>query len=125
MLYNVLFSIIFMINSGIATYFVYTWIIIKKMFLNMIISTMQKIIKQIEIKNWTYYFFNDMISLKDFESNLLKIDKKSYKNIVIYNIRYITIKKIDDYESIFSVNPFYFQVNHANGFIKEKNRNNI
>ena len=125
MLYNVLFSIIFMINSGIATYFVYTWIIIKKMFLNMIIPTMQKIIKQIEIKNRTYYFFNDMISLKDFESNLLKIDKKSYKNIVIYNIRYITIKKIDDYESIFSVNPFYFQVNHANGFIKEKNRNNI
>ena len=89
----------------------------------MIIPTMQKIIKQIEIKNRTYYFFNDMISLKDFESNLLKIDKKSYKNIVIYNIRYITIKKIDDYESIFSVNPFYFQVNHANGFIKEKNRN--
>ena len=70
MLYNVLFSIIFMINSGIATYFVYTWIIIKKMFLNMIIPTMQKIIKQIEIKNRTYYFFNDMISLKDFESNL-------------------------------------------------------
>ena len=91
----------------------------------MIISTMQKIIKQIEIKNRTYYFFNDMISLKDFESNLLKIDKKSYKNIVIYNIRYITIKKIDGYESIFSVNPFYFQVNHANGFIKEKNRSNI
>ena len=86
---------------------------------------MQKIIKQIEIKNQTYYFFNDMISLKDFESNFSKIDKKSYKNIVIYNIRYITIKKIDDYESIFSVNPFYFQVNHANGFIKEKNRNNI
>ena len=34
-------------------------------------------IKQINIKNQTYYFFNDMINIKDFDSNLLKIDKKS------------------------------------------------
>ena len=34
-------------------------------------------VKQIEIKNQTYYFYNDMINLKDFESNLLKIDKKT------------------------------------------------
>ena len=54
------------------------------------------VIKQIDIKNRTYYFYNDVINLKIFESNLLKIDKKSYKNIGIYNIRYITIKKIDD-----------------------------
>ena len=46
-----------------------------------------------------------MISLKNFESNLLKIDRKSYKNIGIYNIGYITIKRIDDYENIYSVNP--------------------
>ena len=37
-------------------------------------------IKQIKIKNRTYYFFNDMINIKNFDSNLLKIDKKSYKN---------------------------------------------
>ena len=55
-------------------------------------------IKQINIKNRTYYFFNDMINIKDFDSNLLKIDKKSYKNIGIYNIGYITIKEIDDYK---------------------------
>ena len=54
-------------------------------------------VKQIEIKNRTYYFYNDMINLKDFESNLLKIEKKSHKNIGIYNIGYITIKKIDNY----------------------------
>ena len=53
-------------------------------------------VKQIEIKNRTYYFYNDMINLKDFESNLLKIEKKSHKNIGIYNIGYITIKKIDN-----------------------------
>ena len=38
-----------------------------------------------------------MINIEDFLPNLLKIDKKSYKNIGIYNIGYITIKKIDDY----------------------------
>ena len=81
-------------------------------------------VKQIEIKNRTYYFYNDMINLKNFEPNLLRIDKKSYKNVgIYYNIGYITVKKIDDYESIYSVNPLYLQVNHANGYIKEKNGN--
>ena len=56
--------------------------------------------KQINIKNWTYYFFNDMININDFDLSLLKIGKKSYKNIGIYNTGYITIKKIDDYENI-------------------------
>ena len=77
-------------------------------------------VKQIEIKNRTYYFYNNMINLKNFEPNLLKIDKKSYKNIDIYNIGYVTIKKIDDYESIYSVNPFYLRDNHASRYIEEK-----
>ena len=51
-------------------------------------------VKQINIKNRTYYFYNDMINIKHFEPNLLKIDKKSYKNNGIYNIGYITIKKL-------------------------------
>ena len=51
-------------------------------------------IKEISIKTRTYYFFNDMINIKNFSLNQLKIDKKSYKNIGIYNIGYITIKKI-------------------------------
>ena len=49
-------------------------------------------IKEINIEYRTY-FFNDMINIKDFDSNLLKKDKNSYKNICIYNIGYITIKK--------------------------------
>ena len=53
--------------------------------------------KQINIKSRTYYFFNDMINIKDFDSSLLKIDKKSYKNIGIDNLGYITKKRIDDY----------------------------
>ena len=80
-------------------------------------------VKQIEIKNRTYYFYNDIINIKNFESNLLKIDKKSYKNIDIYYIGYITIKKIDDCENIHSVNPLYLLVNHASGYIEEKNGN--
>ena len=65
-------------------------------------------VKQINIKNRTYYFYSDIIDLKNFKSNLLKIDKKSYKNIGIYNIGYITIKKTDDCENISSVNPLYY-----------------
>ena len=79
-------------------------------------------VKQIEIKNGTY-FYNDIINLRDFESNLLKIDKKSYKNNDIYYIGYITIKKLDNCENIQSVNPLYLLVNHASGYIKEENGN--
>ena len=81
------------------------------------------VVKQINIKNRTYYFYNDMINIKKFDSNLLKIDKKSYKDIGIYNIGYITIKKIDDCENIYSVNPLYLLINHANGYIEEKGVN--
>ena len=80
-------------------------------------------IKQLNIKNQTYYFYSDLIDLKEFDAKLLKIDKKSYKNIDIYYIGYITIKKIDDYESIYSVNPLYLRINHASGYIEEKNGN--
>ena len=78
-------------------------------------------IKQINIKNHTYYFFNDMIYITDFDSSLIKIDKKSYKNIDIYNIGYITIKKIDDYENITSANPLYLIIGKADEYIKENN----
>ena len=50
-------------------------------------------VKQIEIKNRTYCFYNEMINLKNFDSNLLKIDKKFYENISFYYIGNITIKK--------------------------------
>ena len=77
------------------------------------------VVKQINIKNRTYDFYNNKIDIKYFESNLLKIDRKSYKNIGIYNIGYIAIKKIDDCENIYSVNPLYLLINHANGYIEE------
>ena len=80
-------------------------------------------IKQINIKNRSYYFYNDIIDLKDFDAKLLKIDKKSYKNVAIYYNGFITIKKIDDYEGIYSVNPLYLRIGHGSGYIEEKNGN--
>ena len=52
-------------------------------------------VKQINIKNRTYYFYNGIINIKYFDAKLLKNYKKSYKNIDIYYTGYITIKKID------------------------------
>ena len=70
--------------------------------------------KQINIKNRTYYFYNDIFNLENFDSSSLKLDEKSYKDIAIYNIGYITIKKIGDCKNIYSVNPLYLCVNHVN-----------
>ena len=72
-------------------------------------------IKQINIKNCTYYFFNDMINIKEFDSSQLKIDKKSYKNVGIYYIGYITVKSISDYENINSVNLLYLIIAEVDG----------
>ena len=77
-------------------------------------------VKQINTKNRTFYFYNDIIDLKNVDARLLKIDKKSYKNIGIYNIGYITIKKIEDCENIYNVNPSYLLIDHASGYIEEK-----
>ena len=78
-------------------------------------------VKELSIKNQTYYFFNDIIDIRNFHSNLLKIDKKSYKDIDIYYIGYITIKKISDCENIHSVNLLYLLIYFATGYFKEKN----
>ena len=78
-------------------------------------------IKEINIKNQTYYFFDDIISIEDFDPNLLKIDKKSYKNINIYYIGYITMKD-SDYVKINSVNPLYLIINEVVGHIEEKHK---
>ena len=63
-----------------------------------------------------------MINNEEFDSNLLKIGKNTYKNIDIQYIGYITIKKIDDYENICSVNPLYLIINKVDEYIEEKNR---
>ena len=77
-------------------------------------------VKKLNIKNQTYYYFNDIINIKDFHSNLLRIDKKQYKDIDIYYIGYITVKKIGDCENVNSVNPLYLMIHSTTGYFKEK-----
>ena len=54
---------------------------------------------------------------------MLKLDKKSDNDIGIYNIGYITIKKFGDCKNIYSVNPLYLRITHANGYTEEKGLN--
>ena len=67
-------------------------------------------IKEIKIKHCTYYFFNDMINIDDFDPKLLKIKKKSIKINDIYYIGYTAIKKIDDNENIHNVNLLHLVI---------------
>ena len=75
-------------------------------------------IKEINIKNRLYYFFDDMSDIKDFDPSL-KIDEKSYKTIIIYYIGYITMRK-SDHVRINSVNPLYITLNEVDESIAEK-----
>ena len=61
-----------------------------------------------------------MINIKNFHSNLLKIDKKPYKHVDIYYIGYITIKEFSDCENIHSVNTLYLIIHSATVHFKEK-----
>ena len=72
------------------------------------------------IKHRTYYFFNDLIKLFDFDPNMLKLDRKTFKGIDIYYTGYVTKK--EEYK-INSVNPLYLLIYKIDGFIEEKRRN--
>ena len=74
-------------------------------------------IKDIDIKNQTYYFFDDIINIKKIDPNKIKIDEKSYKNFLNYYIRYITIKD-SKYLKINSVNPLNLIIRKANGYFE-------
>ena len=77
--------------------------------------------KQINIKDRTYCFYNDIIDIKTFDSNNLKVDKKTYKDLDIYNIGYVTIKNIGHGYDVNSVNPLYLRIDNASGYIEETN----
>ena len=80
-------------------------------------------IKQINIENRTYYFYNYQIDIKDFDAKLLKVNKKDCNEIGIYYISYVTVQKIDNCENINSVNPLYLMINEMTGHFEEKNEN--
>ena len=75
-------------------------------------------INEINIKERTCYFYNDII-IETFDSKNLKLDKKTYKDLDIYNIGYVTIKRIGDCYDVNSVNPLYLRIDNASGYIKE------
>ena len=62
--------------------------------------------KQLNIKNKTYYFYNNLINLSTFSVNNLKLDKKTWKDIDIYYIGYVDKNKPED-GKVSSVNPLY------------------
>ena len=78
--------------------------------------------REINIKERTYYFYNDIIYLKTFDSKNLKLDKKTYKDLDVYNIGYVAIKKIGCGYNVNSVNPLYLRINNASGYIEEINK---
>ena len=78
--------------------------------------------KDIDIKNHAYYFFDDIINIKIFDPNNIKVDEKSYKNILIYYIGYVMTKD-SKYMKINSMNPLYPILNKVNGYFKETNGN--
>ena len=78
-------------------------------------------VKQINIKNRTYCFYNDQINLKDFDTRLLKVDKKNYKEIGIYYVGYVTVNKIANCHSIDCVNPLYLMIHEMIGHFEVKN----
>ena len=75
--------------------------------------------KQVDIKNRTYYFYNDLINVLNFEASNLKLDKKTWKEIDIYFIGYVDKDKPSDWK-VNSVNPLYLIVNKVFCFVKEK-----
>ena len=80
--------------------------------------------KQLNIKNRTYYFHDDLFNLKNLDLNPLNLDKKSLTEVNVYCIEYITTTKdISDCENITSVNPLYIIINDIYGYIEENNGN--
>ena len=80
-------------------------------------------VKYIDLKDSTYYFFDDSINIKIFDPNNIKIDETSYKKILIYYIGYVTIKD-PRYVKINNVNPLYLISSKMNGYFEEINKSN-
>ena len=79
-------------------------------------------VKDIDIKFRTYSFYHDVINIKSFDQNNIKIDEKSHKDILIYYFGYLTIKD-SKYIKHNSVNPLYLIFRKVNGHFEEINEN--
>ena len=82
-------------------------------------------LKQINIKNWTYYFYNDIIDLDEIDGSNIKVDKKDFNDIDIYYLGYEYKKKITECNEINSVNPLYLRITDMKGQFKKYKNNNV
>ena len=78
--------------------------------------------KDIDIKTHAYYFFDDIIDIKFFDPNSIKVDEMSYKNILIYCIGYVMIRDLKDVK-VNSIKPLYLIFSKVNGYSEEINNN--
>ena len=78
-------------------------------------------VKDIDINNQTYYILDDIININIFDPSNIKIDEKSYKNILIHYIGYVTIED-SKYVKITSLNLLYLILNKVNGYFEEINK---
>ena len=81
--------------------------------------------KQVNIKNRTYYFYNDIIDLDEFDGSKIKIDKKFFNDIGIYYLGYEYKKKITECNEINSVNPLYLRILDMKGQFKKVKGDNV
>ena len=80
-------------------------------------------LKQINIKNRTFYFYNDIINLDEFDGSKIKVDKKDFNDIDIYYLGYEHKKKCSKCNVINSVNPLYLRIINIKGQF-EKGKDN-
>ena len=132
--YITLFFIAFLIMIGISSAFIYFHWYLKQSYTGIVsINPGTEIVidytykwepsSKLSLKNRTNYFFNEIINIKNFDSNLIKIDKKPYKNIGICYVGNITIKNTGDYDNIHSVNRLYFIIGKVDRYIDESDGN--
>ena len=82
-------------------------------------------IKQINIKNWTYYFYNDIINLDEFDGSKIKADRKNFNDIDIYYLGYEHKKKITECNEISNINPLYLRITDMKGQFKKGKSGNV
>ena len=73
-------------------------------------------IRPLNIKTRTYYFYNDLINIKNFNNNKSKLDKKGVWGNDVYYIGYITKKS---QWNVYSVNALYLIINKIKGHFEE------
>ena len=81
--------------------------------------------KQIDIKNRTYYFYNDVIILDEFDGSKIKVDKKDFNDIDVYYLGYEHKKKITECDKINSISPLCLRIKDMKGQFKKGKGDNV